>query len=165
MGVVPTSPKSGACPRLCGRGWEKSKEVLCVAFLCLFCLEVCILGRIVGVFERAAGRELSTAEGGDGARATSRRSGSARHRSGEHLGGRARTGGRGWYHCGRRGSGRKGGAEDPPRQGDLRRPDGPDTPLMVSYHWSLSGTLFAPSAAYSYTNSMTSLVATSIMIE
>lgn len=72
---------------ICGRGWEKSKEVLGVAFVVLLFLQVGVVVGIVGVVERGGGGGLAKARGGEGARRTSRRSGPARHRSYERLDG------------------------------------------------------------------------------
>lgn len=63
---------------ICGRGWEKCKEVLGVALLVLVFLEVRVVADMVSVVERAGGGGRATARGGDGARA-SRGGWSARH--------------------------------------------------------------------------------------
>lgn len=62
---------------ICGRGWEKRKEVLGVAFFLLF-LHVVVVGCIVGIIERAGGDGVTKARGSQGA---SGRRGPARHGS------------------------------------------------------------------------------------
>lgn len=49
---------------ICGRGWEKGKEVLCVAFLVLF-LQVNRFVGVVGVFERAGVGRVSKTRGSE----------------------------------------------------------------------------------------------------
>ena len=64
---------------ICGRGWEKCEEVLGVAFVFLFLLQVGVVAGIVNVVERTGGGGMARARGREGARRTSRRGGSARH--------------------------------------------------------------------------------------
>lgn len=70
---------------ICGRGWEKCEEVLGVAFVFLVFLQVSVVVGVVCVVERGGGGGLTKAGGGEGARPTSRRSRSARHRWYERL--------------------------------------------------------------------------------
>lgn len=113
---------------VCSRGREKSKEVLGVAFLLLVFLGI----DIVGMVERAGVDGLARARGRERA---ARRSGPARHRSGERLGGyqeRARAGttsgaGRARWMAGREkelglGGGRAGSALDQPDRSGTSRP-------------------------------------------